>query len=328
MEERSFFIRYQRWFVILIVPVFWAILLLSQKQPFEYWLQFWWMIPIAFVISIMVNTVGISGAALMVPFFTLIFPFLADPLTALQSVKLGLITESFGLTSSALAFIAFGLVDKKLAVYSVLGALPFVILGALFSSYLPESVLLSILAAALITSIFMMRYEKTLRAHRIEQHQKAHVDLAGATGDLREIRSQDHRIYRYCLTKKGYEKRAIGFGSGGLLQGAAGFGIGEMGIISMLISKIPIRIAIGTSHMVVASTAILASVIHVISFSAFQAPIPWNIPFMTVPAVILGGQLSPYVSARLPARQLERFISILFFVIAISLVVLVLKKIG
>ena len=326
MEEKNFFIRYQRWFVVSLVPIFWAVLLLSQNQPFEYWVQYWWMIPIAFVISIMVNTVGISGAALFVPFFTLIFPLIADPLTALQSVKLGLVTESFGLTSSALAFVAFGLVDRKLAIYSVLGALPFVFFGALFSSYLPESVLLSILAAALITSIFMIRYEKTLRAHRIQQHQKAHVDLSVTEGNLRTIRSKDHRIYRYCLTKKGYEKRAIGFGSGGLLQGAAGFGIGEMGIISMLISKIPIRIAIGTSHLIVASTAILASIIHVIHSAAFQAPIPWNIPFMTVPAVILGGQLSPYVAARLPTKQLERFISILFFVIAISLIILVFKR--
>ncbi len=99
-----------------------------------------------------------------------------------------------------------------------------------------------------------------------------------------------------------------------------------MGIIAMLITKIPVRVAIGTSHMVIALTAILASVIHVIHASAFDAAIPWNILFITVPAVIAGGQLSPYIAAKLPAKQLERVISGLFLVIAVALLMLVLTK--
>lgn len=325
MQRRKHFIdRYQRYLVLSLIPVFWVVILLTIKGSFDYWLEFWWLVPIAFLISITVNLVGISTAALLVPFFTLIFPFFADPLTALQSVKLALFTESFGLSSSALAFIAFGLVDKKLALYSILSAIPFVVGGAIVSSFLPETVLLFVLAAALITSIFMMRYAKILRTHRAKQHEQEHVDLTVSHGDERSIRSQDNRVYRYCLTKKGYEKRLFGFGIGGLFQGgAAGFGVGEMGIIAMLITKIPVRVAIGTSHMVIAVTAILASIIHIISSSAFEVLIPWNILFMTVPTVIIGGQLSPFVAAKLPTKQLENFISVLFFVIAVALLFLV-----
>ena len=54
------------------------------------------------------NTVGISGAALFVPFFALVFPALAFSLTPGQGVMLGLITESFGISSSTFAFMRFG----------------------------------------------------------------------------------------------------------------------------------------------------------------------------------------------------------------------------
>lgn len=320
--------RYDQIYAVALLGIaFLVVLLLTQDQSLAYWLQYWWMAPIAFVIAITVNTVGISEAALLVPFLVIVFPLLAgESLTALQSVQAGLITESFGLTSSALAFLAYKLVDKRLALYSILVGIPFVAVGAFFSTLLPESVLLSLVAATLIVSIFMMRYAKTLKKHRMKQHEMAHVDLSVHEGHRRVIRSLDHRVYRYCLTKKGYEKRALGFSIGGLFQGAAGFGIGEMGIIGMLITKIPVRVAIGTSHLIIAVTAILAASIHIFQAASHATVIPWNIPFVAVPAVIIGGQLSPYVAAKLPTKQLERFISALFFVIATALFVLVFKN--
>lgn len=326
MKQKSFFLRYYRLFVLSAIPIFWLTLLLTVDQPMAYWFEFWWMVPISFVISLMVNSVGISGAALYVPFFVLIFPLLAFELTALESVKLSLIMESFGLTSSAIAFMAFGLEDKKLAFYSILSALPFVITGAFFSLYLPESVLITAVSASFIMSIFMVRYQSLLRREREKQHEKEHVDLTVSHGEERSIRSIDNKVYRYCLTPLGYKKRAIGLGIGGLFQGATGFGIGEMGLIGMFITKIPVRVAIGTSHLTVAATAIVAASIHIVQSAAFSAAIPWNIPFMAVPAVIIGGQLAPYLDTKLSTKNLERFISVLFFVIGISLLFVAMKK--
>ena len=65
------------------------------------------------------------------------------------------------------------------------------------------------------------------------------------------------------FARGGYLRRFGNYSIGGTFQGLAGFGVGELGIISMLGSKIPVRVAIGTNHIVVASTAILASVVHV-----------------------------------------------------------------
>ncbi|MDW7727302.1 MAG: hypothetical protein ACNA7I_08930 [Candidatus Methanoperedens sp.] len=107
----------------LIIPIFLFILTGLFKGDVGYW-TFWWMFPVAIVIATVVNTVGISGAAFCVPFFALVFPALAFGLTPGQSVMLGLITKSFGISSSIFAFMRFGLVDKKMAFRSLTGAVP------------------------------------------------------------------------------------------------------------------------------------------------------------------------------------------------------------
>lgn len=309
---------------LLAVVIFLSSLLLTiEYSSWSFWLEYWWMFPIALTIAITVNTLGVSGAALFVPFFILIFPFLATPLTASQSVQLGLITESFGLTSSALAFIVFGLVDKKLALISILGALPFVIGGALLTAFIPKTTLLLMIAVLLLMSVLLIYYKKYMERARKEELTLQKIDTKEIIGEHVDTTTQDGKNYRYCRTTVGYKKRFLGYGVGGFFQGAAGFGIGELGIISMIMSRVPVRIAIGTSTSIVASTAIFASMIHVsVSGAAGTTEtLPWNLLFMSVPAVVIGGQVAPFVAARIPAKSLEKIISALFIVIAIALVI-------
>jgi len=321
----SKFLQHQKIFVFFVIPLFLGILLFAYPADYAYWTQFLWMLPVAFIIALIVNTLGISGAALFVPFFILLFPLFAEPLTAIQSIKIGLITESFGLSSSALAFLAYGLVDKKLALYAIAGALPFVIGGAFLTSFLPQSVLFIMIASLLIVSIILVLFKNKIKERRLNELAQQTIDYSERDGEHVSVVSKDKKEYRYCRTKVGYRKRFFGYGIGGFFQGSAGFGIGELGIISMILSNIPTRISIGTSHVVVASTAIIASSIHIALASAGDNPIPWNLLFITVPAVILGGQIAPYIAAKLPTKLLERFISLLFFIIALMLIVLALN---
>jgi uncharacterized membrane protein YfcA len=322
MKQITTTIQKEQYFVFFITFFFLVILLFLINGDFNYWFKFWWMFPVSLIISLIVNTLGISGAALFVPFFILIFPLFSEPLSASQSVKLGLITESFGLSSSALAFVYFGLVDKKLATYAIVGALPFVIAGALVTSFIPSSILLLMISVLLIVSILLLKYKNILKKNRLHELSQKTIDYTEKNKKIVSIKSHDGKTYVYCRTKSGYRKRFFGYGVGGFFQGASGFGIGEMGIISMILSNIPTRIAVGTSHLVVASTAIIASIIHISFTSTPGGLIPWNIPFITVPAVIIGGQLAPYVTAKLPTKTLEKFISALFIIIAISLIIL------
>ena len=311
----------QQYIVAFVAVIFLMSIYLLTPGDGSYWLQYWWMFPIAFMVALMVNTAGISGASLFVPFFILIFPLITGiSLAPIDTVKLGLITESFGLSSSALAFLSFGLVDTTLASRAIVRAIPFVIVGVFFVFLIPKSVLYVIVAVLLLLAVFLMRYERVLKQRRIESSKLDDINESVPDGEQVTITSKDKKRYTYCRTKSGAKKRFIGYGLGGVFQGAAGFGIGELGIISMILTKIPTRIAIGTSHFIVATTAIVASIIHFILASSLSGgSFPWNIPFMTVPAVILGGQLAPYVAAKLSSKYLERFVSILFIIIAFAL---------
>lgn len=318
MKIISFLLNNENFFVFGIIPIFWSILFVYVNETANYWLEFWWMFPIAFIIAVIVNTVGISGAALFVPFFVVIFPFLSTPIGPEQSVKVGLITESFGLSSSALAFLRYGLVDRKIGILTVAGAAPFVIGGAFLSFYIPKILLQYIIAFALMISVYLLLNEKRRKSKHecilkdvIDYHIEGHHDNA-------TLVDMDGKTYYYC--RRGYGKRFLGYGAGGLFQGLAGFGIGELGIISMVLTNIPIRVAIGTSHLIVALTAVIASSTHVLQSLTRNIETPWNIVFVTVPAVITGGQVAPYVSAKLRTSVLENFVAVLFSVLVIALI--------
>jgi len=320
----------QIYIVVLAVIIFISTLIMTIHGDSTYWLQYWWMFPIALIVALTVNTVGISGAALFVPFFILIFPLLAHTnLQAIETVKLGLITESFGLSSSALAFLSFGLVDTKIAWRSILVAVPFVFGGALVTTLIPDSILFFIIAILLITSVVLLWFEKEIEAKRAIKYSVKSMSKKKIQGKKIIKKSKDGKEYCYYYTQLEQLKRSIGYGLGGGFQGAAGFGIGEMGIIATMLSHIPTRIAIGTSHLIVATTAILAALVHFFLASGAggaSASFPWNIPAMTVPAVIIGGQLAPHVAAKLPTKYLEKFVSGLFIVIAGALIILALEK--
>ena len=138
-----------------IVVLFLVVLYFAVPQSMHYWLHYWWMFPVALIIALTVNTVGISGAALFVPFFILLFPLLSGThISAIDSVKLGLVTESFGLSSSALAFLAFGLVDITLARQAMLRAAPLLIVGVLVAFFVPKSILYMIIVGFLFLRYF------------------------------------------------------------------------------------------------------------------------------------------------------------------------------
>ncbi|MFB6092115.1 MAG: TSUP family transporter [Haloquadratum sp.] len=343
--QRSF-LRYQHVFVFLAPIVFIAGVVLGAPTPSDtgmgYWLEYWWLFPFFLLGAITVNTVGISGSALFVPFFIFIFPLLAHPLEPETLVKVGLISESFGLSSSAIAFIQYGLVDRRLAVTLVGGAIPFVVGGALLSFFIPEPVFHAALGLALLTASYLM-FKADMGHEEPSADGGDDVTADGGTaGDLPDdagklgpagVESEEGEVTRvdreggtYFYTWTGYLERFANYSVGGMFQGLAGFGIGELGIISMLRTDVPTRVAIGTNHIVVATTAILASIVHVFAgnvipgiHSLSLASTPWNMVVFTVPATVTGGQIAPYVSNALDTGTIQKGVGVLFAVISIAL---------
>ncbi|AFK17772.1 sulfite exporter TauE/SafE family protein [Haloferax mediterranei ATCC 33500] len=341
------FLKYQHILVFIAPVLFLAAVFTIAPTPadanMDYWLQYWWLFPVFVTGATIVNTVGISGSALFVPFLIFIFPIFAHPLEPATLVKVGLISEAFGLSSSAVAFIQYGLVDRRLALSLVAGSIPFVVGGALLSFIIPEVVFHALLGIALLAASYLLF--KTDLNH--EEPGSSGSDHATATdgGTVTDLPNDPGKLgpagvhtaddgtvtrvdregddYRY--TRGGYLRRFANYSIGGTFQGLAGFGIGELGIISMLGTKVPVRVAIGTNHIVVALTAILASLVHVFGgglvggHSLSLASTPWNMVVFTVPATVLGGQIAPYVSNALETDTIKNFVGVLFAIISLAL---------
>jgi uncharacterized membrane protein YfcA len=154
------FLKYQHVFVLIAPVLFVTSVYFAAPVPADtnpgYWLEFWWLLPVFMLGATIVNTVGISGSALFVPFLIFIFPLFAQPLTPQTIVKVGLISEAFGLSSSAVAFIQYGLVDRRLALSLVAGSVPFVVGGALLSFVIPEVLFHSLLGIALLAASYLL----------------------------------------------------------------------------------------------------------------------------------------------------------------------------
>lgn len=86
----------------------------------------------------------------------------------------------------------------------------------------------------------------------------------------------------------------------------------------MLLVSSP-RVTVATSVVVVAVTALAASVTHLVGFvseGASTMETVLSIVVFTVPGVLIGGQLGPQLSRRVPEKTLIRSLGWLFVVVA------------
>jgi uncharacterized membrane protein YfcA len=347
-QVQKSFLKYQHLFVFaapvlfIVAVVLWAPT--DGAGGLDYWLEYWWLFPFFLLGATIVNTVGISGSALFVPFLIFIFPLLAHPLEPTTLVKIGLISESFGLSSSAIAFIQYGLVDRRLALTLVAGGVPFVVAGAVLSFFIPEPIFHAALGLALLTAAYLLHSADLAHDGPAESSTENTAATDGGTvtdlpdddgklgpagvaiDDSGVVTRVDREGDSYSYRWSGYLERFATYSVGGVFQGLAGFGIGELGIISQLRTNVPTRVAIGTNHIVVASTAILASVVHIFGGALIPgahtlsiASTPWNMVVFTVPAAATGGQIAPYVSNALDTDTITKGVAVLFTVISVAL---------
>jgi uncharacterized membrane protein YfcA len=267
---------------------------------FTYWLHFWWMFPIALLICVSVNIVGVSGSVLFIPFYTFIFPFFGYTLAPLQIVQLGLFTETCGYTSSTIAFWRQKLIDGQIARFALLFAVPLAVVGGVLANRIPGSLLLLIVGLALLPLAVLL-----IRETRLPDD----VSIATSTVSVTEDLSYKHKVDRkgrsYVYRVKNDRISLLCASFGGLLQGLVGFSSGELNSAVQILRKTPVRIATGTAHLIIFGASLAAACTHIVILFQDKGSIPWNILVMTIPAVLLGGQIAGLVAGRLPQHIIQ-----------------------
>jgi uncharacterized membrane protein YfcA len=79
-----------------------------------------------------------------------IFPWLSgDPLSPLQAIQIGIITEIFGFTSSFVGFYRARLIDFRLGLRTAAVGIPLALVGVVLAYRIPQPALLVIVAVVL-----------------------------------------------------------------------------------------------------------------------------------------------------------------------------------
>lgn len=220
---------------------------------------------------------------LFVPFYTLIFPLLGYELEPVQAVQVGLFTEIFGFMSSTSAFWRRGLIDFRVAGFALIFAVPMAVLGGYLSNRVPGGWLLVAVGLGLMLFAFLLLRE-TVESGRAG----ASVEAGRAGASVTEHRDRRGRIYRY--VPRNDAVRAGAATLGGLFQGLVGFSAGETSTVEQVLRGMPVRLAAGNAHLIIAGASLSAAATHLLVVASEEATIPWNILAASVPAVLVGGQ--------------------------------------
>jgi len=273
--------------------------------------QYWYMLPLAILISTIATASGVGGATFFAPLF-----MLALRIPPEAAIGAALTTEVFGFASALYAYARKRLIDYRLGAALLVTTVPLALLGTWISEHIEPDILKAILGVGLFAVA-----ANSLRAP--EQQAVKRMDAAifqehgGGKGETCLITSEGQAIcYTVCNRTEGRLVAALG----ALFKGMIATGLGELDEHFLLERcHVPSKVSVATGVFVVLFTTLSASVGHLIRFAlagGSELNTILSLVIFTIPGVIVGGQLGPRIISRVPQRALERGLHILLLLFA------------
>lgn len=294
------------------------------------WDVYWFMLPVCIVVATTAMFSGISGAALLTPFFILGFPLLGVPtLSFIQAIGTSLFLETSGFGSGVVGYTRRGLVDYRFARRLLLVALPAGAIGAVLARHSPTSLLRAVYGLLMFTVSYLLWTHRPLSEEARAQARAARLGGAGEDPSERVIVSREGR--RYAYVPRGQRLTLALTGAGGTLAGLISTGIGEV-TLPNLVRRIgmPVPVAAATSVVVVAATVVGAATTHFVQLiheGGFGA-VPWNLIVWAVPGAVTGAQIGARLQGRVPERASSRFFGTLFLGIGTAFLLTAARQAG
>ncbi len=269
------------------------------------------MFPISIGIATVAMASGVEGATFFTPIFILLLGL--EPAVAIGT---GLITEVFGFGSGLVAYYRKRLIDYRLGGALLMVTVPMALVGTWVATMVNAGLLKAVLGVGLLAVAASF-----LRSPAAETVKRLDDDISSASGEgsTRVLTTAEGETIRYTVCNR-VEGSAIA-GVGALFLGMVSTGLGEMnGYFLLKRCRVPSKVAVATSVLVVAVSALVASIGHVAGFlkeggSALNTVM--SLVIFTVPGVVIGGQLGSLVASRISQNVLERALGILFLVVAL-----------
>lgn len=273
--------------------------------------EYWYMLPIAVLISTIAMASGVEGGTFFAPIF-----MLALGLPPEVAIGAALITEVFGFSSGLVAYARKKLIDYRLGLTLLTATVPAALVGTWAAGWIDPNLLKIVFSLGLIAIAFSF-----LRSNHEETAPV--MAVAGMNANSNEqpqtcIVTAEGKEHRYTINNPTQGQMVAGLG--GVLIGLLSTGLGEVnGFYLLKICRMPSQVAIATNVFIVAITALVASCGHFVNFvqqGGETLDTVLSLVSFTVPGVIVGGQLGSYVASRIPQQTLERSLAVLFTLVA------------
>ncbi len=235
--------------------------------------EYWYMFPISVVIAVLANSSGFSGGVLFQPIYNI---FLNIPIQ--NAVATGIATETVGMTSGALRYVYYKMVELPLGFTMVMLTIPGIVLGN-HALIVVNGNLLKLILGFIIIFIATMQL---LNAMKKTFGRKEHVPVED--------------IYPFMWIPP----------IGGFFSASSGTGVCELAqpVLEQGLD-LKTKRANATAILVEATADWIITILNL-----HAGLIMWELWIFTGTGVIIGGQIGPYVSRFLP----ERFLKIVFSV--------------
>ncbi|HEU4716655.1 MAG TPA: sulfite exporter TauE/SafE family protein [Bacteroidia bacterium] len=253
---------------LLILTAAWLIIyLFIFPDPAGLFLENWPIILLAVAAAIVGNMTAIGGGIIFIPVFMFIYH--VNPVSAL---KLTFVTQAVGMTSGATGWVQRKTVPLKLLKWTI----PSLILGSVVSTFFihPQTMLIKSMFGPVSFFVGMLT-----------------LVLAG-----RKSSGDD-------LPPKAMLPVFLVSFIGGLITGWVAIGEGEIiAAFCMLVYGLDTNKSVGLGVVLLSVNSILLALVHALYFGG----VPWDLAMFTIPGVIWGGRLGPFLAKRTSATVMKR----------------------
>jgi len=242
--------------------------------------EYWYMFPLSIVIAVLANSSGFSGGVLFQPFYNI---FLNIPIQ--NAVATGIATETVGMTSGAIRYIYYKMVELPVGFTMVMLTIPGVVIGNHALIVINENVLKLVLGLIVLFVATMQFFNAARRSF----------------GRRDKVPVEDIYPFMWIPTIGGFFSASSGTGVCELAQPVL-----EKGL------DLKTKRANATAILVEATADWVITILNL-----HAGLIMWELWVFTGTGVIIGGQIGPYLSRYLPDRFLKMVFSVSVIIIGI-----------
>ena len=242
--------------------------------------EYWYMFPVSIVIAILANSSGFSGGVLFQPIYNLLMNI---PIQ--NAIATGIATETVGMTSGAIRYIWYKMIELPIAFTMIMLAIPGIVLGN-HALLIVNSDMLKLILGVIILGIATLQLVSAYRHF---------------FGTRENIPIEDIYGYMWVPPISGFFSATTGTGLCEMAQPVL-----ERGL------NIKTKRANATAILVEATADWVITILNL-----HAGLIMWELWIFTGTGVIIGGQIGPYLTRYMPDKAIKIIFSIAIIVIGI-----------